>query len=247
VEYDFVLELIAQKIAGDIVMSENCGASLRKWREVFKLTQTEVGVLMGVSASVISDYEKGRRSPGVKFVRRFVKALINLDKSRGYPVVKQIASSLNLSLGAIMDLKDFSVPMKLDELVTVGEGFIANSNMHRDVIIYGYTVLDSLEAIERLSGNEFWQIMGATTRRALIFTKVSTGRSPMISVRVSPVKPVAVVLHGTKKIDPLAIRLADREGLPLIVSLKPTAEDLIKSLRKWFSEREEALTTWSQS
>jgi putative transcriptional regulator len=243
VEYDFVLELIAQKIAGDIVMSENCGASLRKWREVFKLTQTEVGVLMGISASVISDYEKGRRSPGVKFVRRFVKALINLDKSRGYPVVKQIASSLNLSLGAIMDLKDFSVPMKLDELVTVVEGFIANSNMHRDVIIYGYTVLDSLEAIERLSGNEFWQIMGATTRRALIFTKVSTGRSPMISVRVSPVKPVAVVLHGTKKIDPLAIRLADREGLPLIVSLKPTAEDLIKSLRKWFSEREEALTT----
>jgi putative transcriptional regulator len=243
VEYDFVLELIAQKIAGDIVMSENCGASLRKWREVFKLTQTEVGVLMGVSASVISDYEKGRRSPGVKFVRRFVKALINLDKSRGYPVVKQIASSLNLSLGAIMDLKDFSVPMKLDELVTVVEGFIANSNMHRDVIIYGYTVLDSLEAIERLSGNEFWQIMGATTRRALIFTKVSTGRSPMISVRVSPVKPVAVVLHGTKKIDPLAIRLADREGLPLIVSLKPTAEDLIKSLRKWSSEREEALTT----
>lgn len=238
-----MLELIAQKIAGDIVMSENCGASLRKWREVFKLTQTEVGVLMGVSASVISDYEKGRRSPGVKFVRRFVKALINLDKSRGYPVVKQIASSLNLSLGAIMDLKDFSAPMKLDELVTVVEGFIANSNMHRDVIIYGYTVLDSLEAIERLSGNEFWQIMGATTRRALIFTKVSTGRSPMISVRVSPVKPVAVVLHGTKKIDPLAIRLADREGLPLIVSLKPTAEDLIKSLRKWFSEREEALTT----
>jgi len=243
VEYDFVLELIAQKIAGDIVMSENCGASLRKWREVFKLTQTEVGVLMGVSASVISDYEKGRRSPGVKFLRRFVKALINLDKSRGYPVVKQIASSLNLSLGAIMDLKDFSAPMKLDELVTVVEGFIANSNMHRDVIIYGYTVLDSLEAIERLSGNEFWQIMGATTRRALIFTKVSTGRSPMISVRGSPVKPVAVVLHGTKKIDPLAIRLADREGLPLIVSLKPTAEDLIKSLRKWFSEREEAFTT----
>ncbi|MFN3267779.1 MAG: transcriptional regulator, partial [Zestosphaera sp.] len=70
----------------------------------------------------------------------------------------------------------------------------------------------------------------------------STGRSPMISVRISPVKPVVVVLHGTKKIDPLAIRLADREGLPLIVSLKPTPEDLIKSLRKWFSEKEELLT-----
>ncbi len=241
-EYDFVLELIAQKIAGDIVMSENHGAALRKWRGVFKLTQTDVGILMGISASVISDYEKGKRSPGVKFVRRFVKALINLDKSRGYPVVKQIASSLNLNIGAIIDLKEFSTPMKLDELVTVVDGFIINSNMPRDIAIYGYTVLDSLEAIERLSGNEFWQIMGTTTRRALIFTKVSTGRSPMISVRVSPVKPVVVVLHGTKKIDPLAIRLADREGLPLIVSLKPTPEDLIKSLRKWFSEKEELLT-----
>lgn len=237
-----MLELIAQKIAGDIVMSENYGAALRKWRGVFKLTQTDVGVLMGISASVISDYEKGRRSPGVKFVRRFVKALINLDKSRGYPVVKQIASSLNLNIGAIMDLKDFSTPMRLDELVTVVDGFIINSNMPRDIAIYGYTVLDSLEAIEKLSGNEFWQIMGATTRRALIFTKVSTGRSPMISVRVSPAKPVVVVLHGTKRIDPLAIRLADREGLPLIVSLKPTPEDLIKSLRKWFSEKEELLT-----
>ncbi|MEM0348340.1 MAG: helix-turn-helix domain-containing protein [Zestosphaera sp.] len=243
VEYDFVLELIAQKIAGDIVMSENCGASLRKWREVFKLTQTDVGVLMGISASVISDYEKGRRSPGVKFVKRFVKALINLDKSRGYPVIKQIASSLNLSIGAILDLKDFSIPMKLDELVTVVEGFIVNSNMHRDVAIYGYTVLDSLEAIEKLSGNEFWQIMGATTRRALVFTKVSTGRSPMISVRVSPVKPAVIVLHGTKKIDPLAIRLADKEGLPLVVSLKSTPENLIKSLRKWSPGGESSLAT----
>ncbi|MFN3268406.1 MAG: helix-turn-helix domain-containing protein, partial [Zestosphaera sp.] len=163
-EYDFVLELIAQRIAGDIVMSENYGAALRKWREVFKLTQTDVGILMGISASVISDYEKSRRSPGVKFVRRFVKALINLDKSRGYPVVKQIASSLNLNIGAIMDLKDFSTPMRLDELVTVVDGFIINSNMPRDIAIYGYTVLDSLEAIEKLSGNEFWQIMGTTTR-----------------------------------------------------------------------------------
>ncbi|MEM0015156.1 MAG: helix-turn-helix domain-containing protein [Zestosphaera sp.] len=236
--YDFVLELIAQRIAGDIVMSENCGASLKRWRETFKLTQTDVGVLMGVSASVISDYEKGRRSPGVRFVKRFVKALLMLDKSRGYPVVKQIANTLNLSIGAIMDIKDFGAPMKLDELVTVVEGFIVNSVVPKDLEIYGYTVLDSLEAIEKLSGNEFWQIMGTTSRRALIFTKVSTGRSPMISVRISPVKPLVVVLHGTRRVDPLAIRLADREGLPLIVSLKPGADDLIKTLRRWLSERE---------
>lgn len=236
--YDFVLELIAQRIAGDIVMSENCGASLKRWRETFRITQNDVGVFMRVSASVISDYEKGRRSPGVKFVRRFVKALITLDKSKGYPTIKQIANSLNLSIGAIMDIKDFGIPMKLHELIALVEGFVINSVVPRDLEIYGYTVLDSLEAIEKLSGNEFWQIMGTTSRRALIFTKVSTGRSPMISVRVSPIKPLVVVLHGTRRVDPLAIRLADREGLPLVVSLKPNPEELIKSLRRWFLERE---------
>ncbi len=235
--YDFVLELIAQRIAGDIVMSENCGASLKRWRETFKITQNDVGVFMGVSASVISDYEKGRRSPGVKFVRRFVRALIVLDKSKGYPTIKQIANSLNLSIGAIMDIKDFGIPMKLHELIALVEGFVINSVVPRDLDIYGYTVLDSLEAIERLSGNEFWQIMGTTSRRALIFTKVSTGRSPMISVRVSPIKPLVVVLHGTRRVDPLAIRLADREGLPLVVSLKSNPEELIRSLRRWFLER----------
>ncbi|MEM4824157.1 MAG: transcriptional regulator, partial [Zestosphaera sp.] len=81
------------------------------------------------------------------------------------------------------------------------------------------------------------------TRRALVFTKVSTGRSPMISVRVSPVKPAVIVLHGTKKIDPLAIRLADKEGLPLVVSLKSTPENLIKSLRKWSPGGESSLAT----
>ncbi|MEM2757689.1 MAG: transcriptional regulator, partial [Sulfolobales archaeon] len=84
---------------------------------------------------------------------------------------------------------------------------------------------------EGLSGNEFWQIMGMNTRRALIFTKVSTGRSPMIAVRVAPAKPAVIVLHGPKRVDPLAIKLADREGVPLILSMTEDVDILINNLR----------------
>ena len=73
--------------------------------------------------------------------------------------------------------------------------------------------------------------MGMTSRRALIFTKVSTGRSPLIAVRVAPVKPAVIVLHGPKRVDPLAIKLADKEGLPLIVSFAENVDKLIDSLR----------------
>jgi len=75
--------------------------------------------------------------------------------------------------------------------------------------------------------------MGTTTERALVFTNVSTGRSPMVAIRVSPLKPAVVVIHGPrKKIDPLAIRLAERERIPLVLSLLNTVNDLVRSLRR---------------
>ncbi len=228
---EYVREIIAKRIAGDIVMSGDYGSSLRRWREIFKATQQELARVMGVSPSVISDYENGRRAPGVKFLRRFVDALISIDSRRDWMTVKQLARSLNINIGAILDARELSVPLTLAKLVDIIEGIIVNSCINPHLELYGYTVIDSLGAIETMSGNEFWQIMGMTSRRALIFTKVHMGRSPMIAVRVAPVKPAVVVFHGTKKVDPLAIKLADREGLPLVLSLKSSMKSLIDSLR----------------
>ncbi|MGC9010362.1 MAG: transcriptional regulator, partial [Sulfolobales archaeon] len=73
--------------------------------------------------------------------------------------------------------------------------------------------------------------MGATSERVLVFTKVSTGRSPMIAIRVAPIKPAAVVFHGGRRIDPLAITLADKESIPLILSLSGNIEELVNGLR----------------
>jgi putative transcriptional regulator len=177
-------------------------------------------------------YEKGRRSPGAKFVKRYVESLIRFDAARGYQTVKNLARSFSLNIEAVLDAREFEIPMKIDILVTKVKGILLNATYkYRE--LYGYTIIDSIRAISSLSGNEFWQIMGMTSERALIFTKVTTGRSPMIAVRVAPIKPASVVLHGTKRVDPLAIYLAEAEGIPLILSTADSVEEIVDNLRSY--------------
>ena len=64
----------------------------------------------------------------------------------------------------------------------------------------------------------FYQIYGRTSERALIFTGVSTGRSPMVAVRISSLKPALVVLHGLKEVDKLAVKIAEKENIPLLLT-----------------------------
>ncbi|MBU4201932.1 MAG: helix-turn-helix domain-containing protein, partial [Candidatus Altiarchaeota archaeon] len=60
---------ITRKIAGEIVLADAPGKSMRKWREIFGIKQNSLAQKLGISASVISDYESGRRkSPGIGFV-----------------------------------------------------------------------------------------------------------------------------------------------------------------------------------
>ncbi|MCK4717730.1 MAG: transcriptional regulator, partial [Thermoplasmata archaeon] len=89
------------------------------------------------------------------------------------------------------------------------------TNLHE---LHGYTVIDSLKAILQLSSYDYLRIYGWSTERALLFTDVQYGRSPMIAIRAHPLKPAMVVYLQPEKVDPLAIRLADLEHLPLITS-----------------------------
>ncbi len=227
----YMIEIVARRIAGDVVLSDNPSAALRKWRELFGFSQSEVAKAMGVAPSVLSDYEKGKRTPGLKFLRKFVEALIKLDEDRGFPTLKKLVGNLSMIGGAVIDMGEFSEPMKVDEVVELVRG-VPVSGVIEDRMVYGYTVLDSVEAITTLSGNDFWYIMGLTTERAMIFTRVSMGRSPMVAVRVAPVKPALVVIHGPRKsVDPLAVVLAERESIPLVVSLADSVEEIVEALR----------------
>ena len=95
-------------------------------------------------------------------------------------------------------------------------------------------MVDSVRAILTLSANDFMRLVGSTTERALVFTGVSFGRSPMVAVRLYPLKPRMVVLHGVKEdgIDrDLAPKIAESEQIPLLVSRSPTVSSLMEALR----------------
>jgi putative transcriptional regulator len=217
---------------------------MRKWREIFGISQTELAEYLGVSSSVISDYEGGRRkSPGASTIRKFVEALLEIDERRGGNVIRAFSKTIEgeLPTSAILDIREFAVPLKISDVVEAVRGdVVANAHLI-ERRIYGYTVVDSIRAILEMSSEEFLKLYGWTTERALVFTKVTTGRSPMIAVRVQGLKPAVIVLHGVKKLDELAVKLAERERVPLVVSKASSEAELITSLRKLVEKTEKEL------
>ncbi|WP_054840498.1 helix-turn-helix domain-containing protein [Thermococcus sp. JCM 11816] len=238
-------EALAKRIAGEITLSSDPpGKTMRKWREIFGISQTELADYLGVSSSVISDYEGGRRkSPGASTIRKFVEALIEIDEKRGGGnVIRAFSKTIEgeLPTDAILDIREFAVPVPIRAVVEAVKGEVAANHDFLDRKIYGYTVVDSIRAILEMSSEEFLKLYGWTTERALVFTKVTTGRSPpMIAVRVQGgLKPAVIVLHGVKRLDELAVKLAERERIPLVVSKASNESELINGLRKLVEKTE---------
>ena len=87
-------------------------------------------------------------------------------------------------------------------------------------------------AVLGLSADDFRRLYGLTTERVLVFTGVTTGRSPMVAVKVIGITPGMVLLHGgLKEVDPLAIKIAELLKVPLVVSRLPSVEALLEGLR----------------
>jgi len=227
-------EELMRRIAGEIILSESPGSAMRKWRSLFELTQAEVARLMRISPSVLSDYENDRRkSPGTGFVRRFVQALIEADELRGGQQVRKYAVFYKSLSAAVMDLDEFESPRTVKEVVSAVRGEVLAGEGLLDIPIYGYTVIDSIKAIKLLDAYDFLHLFGRNPMRALIFTSVTRGRSPMVAARLYPIKPKLIIIHGPRReqVDRLAIELAELERICFALSTLPTVEELINGLR----------------
>lgn len=228
-----VEEELSTKMAGEIVLSAEPGRTIRKWRELVGVSQSDLAQSLDVSSSVISDYERRRRSPGSRMVKRIVQALVKADSERGSSLLKAYTrGSGTASLDGILDMKEFSSPMKASDILDIVRGEVVVNEGLLNKEVYGYTALDSVTAILELSSGDFYRIYGLTSERALIFTKVGGGRSPFIAIRVSSIKPGLVVLHGLKKVDALGIEIAERERIPVILSGIEDVEELLGELRR---------------
>ncbi|MCD6479755.1 helix-turn-helix domain-containing protein [Candidatus Bathyarchaeota archaeon] len=229
---DPLREALMRRIAGEIVISPNPGLAMRKWRNLLQASQVEVAEELGCSPSVISDYEAGRRrSPGSNFIKRFVEALLEIDQRRGGRYTRELARITIDVSDIFLDMREFTSPATARRICEAVEGEVLACPEALDREVYGYTIIDSLKAIQTLSGLEFYRIFGSTSERALVFTGVSRGRSPMIAVKISPLKPRIVILHGVRgKVDPLAVSLAEGEGIPLAVSRLKSEDELVDAL-----------------
>ena len=217
-----------EKIAGNIVGGSDPGRSMKAWREKLGIKQVMLAHALKISPSVLSDYESGRRpSPGVTFVRKYVEALVRLDEGRDRVVSKLVSTEKD---EAILSIGEFHTPVQGSRIIEAVKGRVLVGD-ENGVKLYGYTVVDSIKTIYALSGYDFYRIFGATTERALVFTKVGMGRSPMVAIRVSQLKPRVVIIHGPGDVDPLAVDLARREGLVLALSNAPNEESLIAALK----------------
>jgi len=218
---------LAEKMAGEVALSEDPGATIRKWRTDFEVAQTDLADELGVSPSVVSDYESGRRdNPGIGVVRRVVGALLDIDERRGGSHIRQHARVLSAGFDneVIHDIREYpaNIPVEryygavgAEELVGGDRGTVA-----------GHTVIDSVRAIQRLSSEEFYDLYGRSTNRALVFTGISRGESPLVALRVVKPTPNAVLLHGLDResVWEHAADLARIDGYSLAVTTTPLDE-----------------------
>jgi len=221
------MDKLEDKIAGEITMSDDPGRTIRKWRNMFKASQTELADKMGIAPSVISDYEKNRRTPGTKLVKKIVGSLIKLDKEKGGEIIKRFTPP---GQEGIIEMDEFSDTINLGRLIEHIDGECL-TDIDKERTLYGYTIIDSLKAILSMKSFDYLRIYGWSTERVLFFTGVEHGRSPMVAIRASPLTPAVVAYVQPKKVDDLSIKLAELEGLPLIKT-DYNVKDISKSLKK---------------
>ncbi len=207
------MDELKNKMAGEIVLAPNPGLAMKKWRELFKIPQMELANYLNISASTISDYESGRRkSPGIGVVKRFIDALLEIDKNKGGEIIKRFQQKSEGFFEAI----NFMQAVTADKFARLIKAKTVACTDALDRLIFGATIVDSLKVILDMPYENLIRIYSTTSQRALFFTGVETGRSPMVAVRVAPIKPAIVVIHSPKKVDPLAIRIAESEHIPLM-------------------------------
>jgi putative transcriptional regulator len=232
-EFFLAKQKLAKDIVGEIVLTDNSDKAIKKWRNIFKISQKTLANELGITPSVISDYESGRRrSPGIKMVNKYVNALLKIDEGRGGSVLRSFSkeSSPFTVSSAIIDINEFSSPMPIEEFCRLTNStLIVRGGVERE--IYGYTIIDSLKAITELPFTELVKMYGITTQRALIFTKTSTGKTPMVAIKLTNLHPGLVVVHGLHTINEVAKRIAEVENIPLAICRMDSVDKITTNLK----------------
>jgi len=225
---------LAEKMAGEITLSDSPGHALKKWRMNFEIAPGILADRLGVSPSVISDYEGGRRkSPGTAVVGKIVDTLLAMDEENEGKHIQKFSTMLfsNVEDDVIYDIHEYAAAIPLKDFSdAIGCTLLCGS---MDQVLFGYTVVNSLNAIMQFSSDEFNRIYGWSTERAVVFTNISTGKSPMVAIRVTPFKPRCVVLQGidTNDVHPIVEKMAERDHITVMCTIMDI-DKIVSTLRE---------------
>ncbi len=224
---------LAKDIVGEIVLSDSPEKVIKKWREIFKVSQKRLAQGLGITSSVISDYESGRRkSPGIRVVNKYVNTLLDIDIEGGGGIIKSFSKDRapGSMSDAILDMRELESGVSVNRFCrSINASLLTENNSKKP--LYGYTIIDSFKAITEFSFKELVRLYGATTQRALVFTKVETGRTPMVAIKLTGLQPALVVLHGLDTVDEVAKRIAEVEGIPLAVCRLDNVDSIVEGLK----------------
>jgi len=128
-------------------------------------------------------------------------------------------------------MKDWAFGMRAADFLRKIEGKLLTQKTNTRRLVNGYTVIDSIKAITTLDASDYLRIYGSTSERALLFTGVKFGRSPMIAIKAHPLKPAMVVYVQPENIDELAVKLAELDSI-LLARTELDQADLITRLER---------------
>ena len=155
--------------------------------------------------------------------------MVEYDKAQGGKIVSSMFAKDNNN--AVYDIREFNTGTAISKLIKDIDGEILSGN--EDILerpIYGYTIVDSLKAITTF--NVFGDLYGWSNERAIFFSGVHYGRSPMIAIRAHPVKPRVVIYIKPKTIDKLATKLAEMERI-VLVKTELEEQEIVTILKKF--------------
>jgi putative transcriptional regulator len=166
-------------------------------------------------------------------VGKIVDTILSIDEANGGKYIKKFGKILYAEIdeNVIYDIHDYPQPVPLSSFAGVLGCRTVCGSLSQS--IFGYTIINSLNAITQLSSNEFNRIYGWSTERALIFTEVTSGKSPMVAIRVTPFKPRCVVLQGIEPelVHPLVPKMAERDHITVLCTTMGV-EEIVRVLRE---------------
>ena len=220
---------IAQKIAGEIILSENSGNVMKKWRKFFHLSQIDIAEYLHISPSVISDYESGRRkSPGKEIIKRFIEALLKIDELHGECIIRPLRRVIedNKLINIIIDILDFIVPVDFKFFCQTIKCNILREEAKFGVV-KGYIIIDYSNMLYSLSFHSLNKLFEASLSRVLILTNLRSGKSIHLLLKDIKKYPQLIVLHNFTELN---ISQFKKKSLGILVSTMHLSE-LIHALR----------------